>query len=142
MTAPANTPLHLPSLIGGFAAILVSGIAIGSLMLPSQGADPMVERADAPRAASAPAITAPRTRAYGCAECGVIESTREIEGPDAMIRVHTSGQIVSGGDIAGKPARNWEITIRLHDGSMHVITDANPARWKDGERVRVIAGMN
>ena len=48
-----------------------------------------------------------------CPECGVIVSTR-----------------------------SNEITVRMADGSSRVIDDANPARWRTGERLMVIAGTN
>jgi hypothetical protein len=37
MNTQVNKPMHLPLLIGGIAAILVGGIAIGSLALSAQG---------------------------------------------------------------------------------------------------------
>ena len=46
-----------------------------------------------------------------CPECGVIVSTR-----------------------------GNEFTVRMADGSSRVIEDANPARWRAGERLMVIAG--
>ena len=48
-----------------------------------------------------------------CPECGVIVSTR-----------------------------NHEIIVRMADGSSRVIADANPARWRTGERLMVIAGTD
>ena len=38
--------------------------------------------------------------------------------------------------------RNNEITVRMADGSSRVIEDANPARWRAGERLIVIAGTD
>jgi hypothetical protein len=40
-----------------------------------------------------------------------------------------------------RPSGSYAITIRLRDGSMRVITDAHPAKWRPGERVTLIAGM-
>ena len=142
MNTQANQPLHLPRLVGGIAAILVSGIAIGSLAVSAQGYNGVFTAAEPPEAAVAPHIAAPRARVYRCAECGVIESTREIEVSDGKTGVDASGPISAGGGIEAKPARNYAITIRLQDGSMRVITDANPARWRHGERVTIIAGVD
>ena len=142
MTTQANKPLHLPKLVGGIAAILVSGIAIASLAISAQGIDSFVAPAGPPEATTASAIEVPRARAYRCAECGVIESTREIEAPDEKTGVGASGPIAAGGEIEGKPARDYAITIRLQDGSMRVITDAHPARWRYGEQVIIIAGVD
>ena len=142
MNTQANKPLHLPLLVGGIAAILISGIAIGSLAISAQGFNGIPAPAEPPVAAAAPAIAAPGARAYRCAECGVIESTRKIEAPDEKTGVNASDRITAGnrGAIERKPVRNYEIIIRLQDGSMRVITDPKPATWRHGERVTIIAG--
>ena len=140
MNTLANKVLHLPLLVGGIAAILVSGIAIGSLTISAQDLNAIRAPAKPPAAEAAPAIAAPGARAYRCAECGVIESTREIEAPDEKTGVNASGRIAAGGGIGRKPVRSHEITIRLRDGSVRVITDAKPARWRRGEQVSIIAG--
>ncbi len=144
MDTQANKPLHLPLLVGGIAAILVSGIAIASLALSAQGFSDVVAPAEAPEAAEVAASAAPAARALRCAECGVIESTREIEAPDEKSAVKSSGRIAAGsrGGIGAKPLRNYEITIRLRDGTMRVITDAKPASWRRGEPVTIIAGAD
>jgi hypothetical protein len=142
MNTQANKPPHLPRLVGGIAAILVSSIAIGSLAITAPGFNGVFASGEPPEAAAAPAVAAPPTRAYRCAECGVIESTREIEARDKSSRANASGRIAAGGEIEETRARNYEITIRLQDGSMRVITDANPARWRYGERVTIIAGAH
>jgi hypothetical protein len=144
MNTQANKLLHLPLLVGGIAAILVSGIAIGSLAISAQGFNGTLASAAPPEVAAAPAISASGARAYRCAECGVVESTREIEAPDEKTGGNTSGRNAAGsrGAIEAKPVRNYEITIRLRDGSRRVITDAHPARWRHGERVQVIAGAD
>jgi hypothetical protein len=150
MNTQANKPLHLrpPLLIGGAVAILVSGIAIASLALSAQGFNGAVAP-DEPRETPAGQVIAapepvPGAREYMCAECGVIESTRKIDIPDENSRAGVSGRMAAGnrGQIGAKPLPNYEITIRLHGGSMRVITDAKPARWRHGERVIVIAGAD
>ena len=71
-------------------------------------------------------------------------STRAIEAPDENSEVNASGRIAAGnrGEIKAKPVRNYEITVHLRDGSMRVVTDANPARWRHGEKVIIIAGSD
>ncbi len=140
MSTQANRPPHLPLWVGGIAAILVSGIAIASLAISAQGFDGFAEPIEPAEPAAAPAIATPRARAYRCAECGVIESMRTIEAADGTTGVNAPAAAAQRGGIEG--ARNYEITIRLQDGSMRVITDANPATWRHGERVNIIAGMN
>jgi hypothetical protein len=145
MNTQAKKPLHLPLLVGGVAAILVSGIAIGSLAISAYGSNGILAPAEPPEATEAPAIAAPDARANNrCGECGVIESTREIEAPEDKTGVNASGRIAvcTRGGIGRKTVRSHEITIRLRDGSMRVVTDAHPARWRHGERVTIIAGAD
>lgn len=142
MNIQALKPLHLPLMLAGVAAILVSGIAIGSLAISAQGAGGVPAAAEPTVAAAAPAVAAPGARAYRCAECGVIESTRVIEAPNEKTAGNAPNRIAAGSGIEGKPLRNYEITIRLRDGSMRVITDANAARWRPGERVKLIGGLD
>jgi hypothetical protein len=119
---------RLPLAAAGTVAVLLSGIAIAALALSAQGFNG-APAPDAPAVADAvPAPAAPAVRARRCAECGVIESTREITAPDA--------------GTAATPPRNYEITIRMQDGTMRVIHDAKPAQWRRGEPVTVIAGVD
>ena len=144
MNIQANKPLHLPMLAAGVAAVLVSGIAIASIAISARGFDGVRTPAERSEAAALPAAAAPPSRAYRCAECGVIESTRKMKAAEERTGVNAPGRIAgsSRGEIEGKPARSYEITIRLQDGSMRVITDARSARWRQGERVTIIAGVN
>ena len=140
--AKASPYLRLP--VGGIAAILVSGIAVASLGISAQGSNGVVAPTEVPEAAAVPALAASATRSYRCAGCGVIESTREINGPDEKPGIVAPSRIAAGkrGEMEAKPLRNHEITIRLHDGSMRVITDAKPAKWRHGEAVTIIAGAD
>lgn len=77
-----------------------------------------------------------------CPECGVIVSIREIERRD-----EDSGSGATGGVTAGsgdetrmKSTKRYEIIVRMADGSSRVIAEANPARWRRGERLIVIDG--
>jgi len=58
-----------------------------------------------------------------CAECGVIESVREID---------------TRGDQGAESTRSYETTIRLRDGSRRVFIEATPRMWRSGTRVMVI----
>jgi len=76
-----------------------------------------------------------------CAECGMFVSMREVEGEDTG--ASAAGEATaSSRDEAWVKTRRYEITIRMADGSTHVIGDANPARWRAGERLIVIVGAN
>jgi hypothetical protein len=144
MIAQANKFLHLPLLAGGIAAIVVSGIALASLAIAPLGLSENVASAEPVEVATAPAIAAAGPRGHRCAECGVVESTRKLESPADRASIHAAPVRTAAGRRAAsedQPAQNYETTIRLRDGSMRVITDANPARWRPGERVTVIAGL-
>jgi outer membrane lipoprotein SlyB len=165
MNTQANERRHLPLLIGGVFVFLISGIAIGSLAISAQGFDGIRAPSEPPDAAAVPAIAAPEARAYRCAECGIIESLREIVAPGEEAEANVPGRIVSGkrgeteakrsaietkrsaieatrSAIEAKRVRNYEVTIRLQDGSTRVITEAAPARWRQRERVTIIAGVD
>lgn len=144
MNTQTNRLLHRPLLIGSIAAILLSGIAIASLAIPAQGFNGAVAPAEAPEAAAVPVRAAPATRSYWCAECGVIESAREIETPDKKSIVKSPPPMATGNrsGIEAKPFRNYEITVRMQDGSMRVIKDPKSARWRQGEPVTIIAGAD
>lgn len=154
MNAQAYKSLRLPLLTGGIAAILVSGVVIASLAFSGQGLDGVAQPAVAPEAAAIAAGAAPaapdaapasRPRAYRCPECGVIESMREIAVPGEPAGIGAPARIAAGTrgeNIKAKPLRSYEITIRLRDGSMRVITDARPAQWRYREPVIIIAGVN
>lgn len=106
-----------------------------------------------------------------CAECGVIESVREVEnqgqasglgavggavvggvlgnqvgggrGKDIMTVVGAVGGAVAGNQIEKKvkSTKSYEITVRFEDGSTRVLSEANPPAWKPGDRVKVVNGQ-
>ena len=106
-----------------------------------------------------------------CAECGVIESVREIQHKGqgtglgavggAVVggllgnqvgsgRGNTAATVVGavGGTIAGneiekrvKSTKGYEITVRFEDGSSRVISAANAPAWRTGDQVRVVDGV-
>lgn len=75
-----------------------------------------------------------------CAECGMFVSMREVASEDTVSGA--AGRAMAGNrdEIGVKTTRSYEITIRMADGSTRVIEAANPARWRRGERLIVIAG--
>ena len=122
--------------------------------------------------AQAPAQVADSTPArWRCAECGVIESVREIATKGAGTGIGAVGGAVVGGvlghqvgggrgqDIATvvgavggavagheiekrvKSSKSYEITVRFEDGSSRVISEANAPSWRTGDRVKVINGV-
>lgn len=105
-------------------AILMFVIAVVALTALATQFIALPASAEEPRASVAAIATTGSTvaRARRCPDCGVVESMRDVAGTQT------------------EPGR--EITIRLQDGSMRVITDANPAKWRQGERVSIIPGTN
>jgi hypothetical protein len=59
-----------------------------------------------------------------CPECGMIVATREIE---------RHGE---------RAPRSYEFVVRMADGSSRVIEDADPGRWRAGEFLIVIDGID
>jgi outer membrane lipoprotein SlyB len=106
-----------------------------------------------------------------CAECGVIESVREIatkgtgsgigavggavvggvlghqvgggRGQDIATVVGAVGGAVAGNEIEKrvKAEKSFDITVRFEDGSSRVINQASAPSWRVGDRVKVINGV-
>ena len=87
-----------------------------SSAMPAQSAGAKEDGA----AAGGASDTAARTT---CAECGVIESVREID---------------TRGERAAESTRSYEVTIRFQDGSRDVFSEATPRTWRSGTRVMVV----
>jgi len=105
-----------------------------------------------------------------CADCGVIEAVREVEvrgkntgvgavaggvvgavaghemgGGNAKTLMGVIGAV--GGAIAGneiekkqRTTKQWQVTLRLEDGSTKVVTLAQPPPWRAGDHVRLVNG--
>ncbi len=116
------------------------------------------------------AQSAPARVAGACADCGVIESVREIEtkgsgsgvggvggavvggllgnqvgdgrGKDVMTVVGAVGGAIAGNEIEKrvKTTKSYEITVRLHDGSSRAINAATLPTWRIGDKVKVVNG--
>jgi outer membrane lipoprotein SlyB len=108
--------------------------------------------------------------AASCAECGVIESVREVDakglgtglgavgggvvggllgsqvgagrGKDVMTVVGVVGGAVAGNEVEKrvKSTKSYEVTVRLNDGSSRVISEASLPTWRTGEKVRIVDG--
>ncbi len=106
-----------------------------------------------------------------CPECGVIESTREVDAPGqgsaigmvggAVVGGLLGNQVGSGsgnkiatvagavgGAVAGneiekrvKTTKSYETTVRLEDGSTRVVSAPTPPTWRSGDRVKVVDGV-
>jgi outer membrane lipoprotein SlyB len=128
-----------------------------------------------PMAATASAQVTPtapvqETAVATCAQCGVIESVREVDakgkgsglgavgggvvggllgnqvgagrGKDVMTVVGVVGGAVAGNEIEKrvKTTRSYKVTVRLDNGSRRVISQARLPKWRTGDKVKVING--
>ncbi len=122
---------HLPRRIAAVAAIMLRVAGIAAVIAGTPGLTET--EISAKTQTSAPQVERGAGLGEKCAECGVVESFREIgqagEGVDAV-----------AGEVAEKGATRYEVTIRMKDGASRVIIDANPANWREGERVTLIDG--
>lgn len=171
--------------ITGIAVILFSATGIAAIMgwipdsfgTPSNTTaletSPNTANPSAPKvhkAHTAPAQVTTNTSSIKCAECGVVESVREIvqsgetsglgaaggavvggvlgnqvgggKGKTAATVVGAVGGAVAGNMIEKqvKSTAGHEITVLLEDGSRRVITVAGAPVWRPGDRVKVING--
>lgn len=106
-----------------------------------------VQRSRAPVAGS----TVIATRGPACRACGVVAQVREVPaaapgyrggavagGRDAL--VVTLLLALTGRQAAAVPARTYEVSVRLNDGSIVAVREGGVARWKVGDAVRLIGG--
>jgi len=130
-------------------------------------AHPDVGSNSAKEAHTAPA---PMVAAASCAECGVVESVREIDakgqgsglgavgggvlggllgnqvgagrGKDVMTVVGVVGGAVAGNEVEKRvrATKSYEITVRLNDGSSRVISQASAPTWRTGDKVKIVNG--
>jgi hypothetical protein len=79
-----------------------------------------------------------------CAECGVVESTREIVQILEKMDSGAAGGVKRGrlNEMAGKSISKHEVTVRMKDGATHQFMVANQENWRPGERVIFIEGRN
>lgn len=155
----------IPTSTGG------SGETIGQAKPPAAQAKPAAANAyKAPAQPPAQVATNAPARAR-CAECGVIESVREIDTKGAGSGVGAvggavvggllghqigggSGQDIAtvvgavGGAVAGnevekrvKSTKSYEITVRFEDGSSRVMQESALPSWRTGDRVKVVNGV-
>jgi outer membrane lipoprotein SlyB len=105
-----------------------------------------------------------------CAECGVIESVREVDakgkgsglgavgggvvggllgnqvgagrGKDVMTVVGAVGGALAGNEVEKrvKTTKSYEVSVRLNDGTTRVISEAGQPTWHVGDKVKVVNG--
>ena len=131
-----------------------------------------VTTAKTPVQPASPAVVASNVpSAARCAECGVIESTREVttkgegsglgavggavvggllgnqigsgRGNTAVAAIGAVGGAVAGNEIEKrvKAGKSYEVTVRLDDGSSRVISQSTAPAWRSGDHVKVVGGV-
>ncbi len=108
-----------PLLITGIAVIASSSAGFARMMGWGPGAAGHSGAVFALDVPAGEARAGPR-----CPECGMIVATREIE---------THGE---------QAPRSYEFVVRMADGSIRVIEDADPGKWRTSERLIVIDGID
>ena len=179
--AQASKSLHPLTWVAGVALILFSAVGIGAFMgwIPTSMGKPgdnaaltPLDKPKANPAKAAPAKTpAVPLAAVKCAECGVIQSVREIDakgegsglgavggavvggvlgsqvgggdGKKVMTLLGAVGGAVAGNEIEKrvKSTKSYEITVRFDDGTNRAFTEANAPSWRNGDKVKVINGV-
>jgi outer membrane lipoprotein SlyB len=185
METESGRSFHPLMWIASIAVTVFSALGIAALMgwLPTSIGSSN-DSAVAPKVVVAPAHpdtrkshTAPPRLASNspikstCIDCGVIESTREIDKHGAGSGLGVVGGAVVGGvlghqvgggrgqdvaTVAGavggafagneiekriKSTKSYDITVRFDDGSSRVINEANTPTWVPGDKVKVIDGV-
>jgi hypothetical protein len=132
MNTQALKSMHMPLSVAGIAAILFSTVAMAIVPIMEwfhgslEGSDGIVTQGQLPETIAVPPAPSGAGKARvkaRCDECGVIHSMRRVA------------------PVGNSPAI-YEITVRLGDGSTHVLSDASPANWRPGERINLIGGGN
>ncbi len=201
MTSPITTHpkprVHPLMIVAGIAVILFCAAGIAAIMgwIPTsfghnadngvqarsdQLVQPATRTADAATRRTAPVRherarenSARQTTASGavCANCGVVESVREIttraqgsgvgaaggavvggllgnqvgggRGKDVMTIVGAIGGAVAGNQIEGRvnATHSYEVIVRLDDGSTRTMHQSTPSGWHAGDRVRIVDGV-
>ena len=184
MEAQASKSPHPLIWIAAIALIVFCGAGFAALMgwIPTSAGKPeerTVAQASKPAAPTHQGTTkkhaapapAPVVVAAKCAECGVVQSVREIDakgegtglgavggavvggvlgsqvgggdGKKVMAVVGAVGGAVAGNEIEKrvKATRSYEITVRFDDGTSRVITEPHATSWRAGDKVRVINGV-
>ncbi|MBE0612027.1 MAG: glycine zipper 2TM domain-containing protein [Burkholderiales bacterium] len=165
----------IPNSLGGPAGTDAAQVqsAIPPATVAAKKRAPAVKHtAPAPVAvASAPTPAPVAVAAATCAECGVIESVREIaskgagsglgavgggvvggllgnqvgggRGQDVMTVVGVVGGALAGNEVEKrvKTTKSYEVTVRLDNGTSRVFSEASLPSWRNGDKVRIVNGV-
>ena len=151
-------PRQLRLLIGVSAGVLLAICGISAVMAWMPGSADMAEPVPAldnirpppasligtatqDSAESAAGDARPRAK---CAECGIVESTREVEPVADASGPPATGEVPRAANNAAPAtrSRSYEVIVRMQDGSNRRFVHTPPAKWRAGERLILIAGTS
>ena len=175
METQAGKSLHPLVWVAGIALIVFCGIGAAALMgwigtgkAVEQSPIATLDKARAPEKAHA---VAKIPVAAVCADCGVVQSVREVDTKGSGSGVGAVGGAVVGGvvghqvgegdnrkigavvgAVAGgllgneiekqvRTTKTFEIAVHFDDGSNRVITEATASPWRVGDKVKVVNGV-
>ncbi len=160
----------IPNSMGGPGDKAAMDLQSANTAAPAAAKSGTVKAATPRPAAVARTAPVPVAVAAKCAECGVIESVREIDakgqgsglgavggavvggllgnqvgggrGKDVMTVVGAVGGAVAGNEVEKrvKTTKSYEVTVRLNDGSSRVINEAGAPTWRIGDKVKIVNG--
>ncbi len=126
MKTPPKKSALIPLFLAGVAVLLFGSASVAHILDRQPDASPVPGAGSAfvPAKPDEGVRTPARRR---CAECGVIESMREVDAGS------------STGKSNAQALRRYELTLRMNDGARQVISHARAGTWKVGERVVAFA---
>lgn len=110
---------HPQSTSGISAAILLGALALVSVV---DG----LEVSELATAAPAPELRPTRSQRALCDECGVVASSRRLAQSDSEWMPTAVAQ--------------YEVTVRMRDGSIRTFVEGSSVHWRSGERIILIEG--
>jgi hypothetical protein len=113
----ADHSRHPQPVTGMSTAILLGALALTSVV---DG----LEMSEMATAGSAPEVRLTRSQRAMCEECGVVAATGRIAR--------------SGGEAMTAAATQYEVTVRMRDGSIRTFTETSSVHWRSGERIILI----
>ncbi len=156
----------------GIAIILFCAAGIAAIMgwIPASMSYPGDDTAPAQREQAQAGTVPPAAAPVNCANCGIIESTREVatrgegtglgaaggavvggllgsqvgggHGQDIATVVGAVGGAVAGNEVEKrvKSTKGYEVTVRMDDGTSRVIYESTAPMWRNGDHVRIVDG--
>jgi hypothetical protein len=117
MKTQSDHSRHPQSATGISAAMLIGALALTSVV---DG----LEMSGGASAAPAPEVRLTRSQRAMCEECGVVATSRRMTRSDD--------------EATAAAVTQYEVTVRMRDGSIRTFIEASSVRWRSGERIILI----